>query len=142
MLSLVTAVLLTGLPVLVGAPTASAGTTREAEFVSRINAVRLAHGLRPLRVRESLTTYARSHSRAMSRQRTLFHTADFSVVCCWSAIAENVGTGFGVRQVHRAFMASAPHRANILDPQMRAVGVGVVSVGDRLWVTEIFRQPR
>ena len=38
-------------------------------------------------------------------------------------------------------MGSSGHRANILNPAMRHVGVGVVSSGGQLWVTEIFRTP-
>ena len=38
-------------------------------------------------------------------------------------------------------MGSAPHRANILNPRMRQVGVGVRGAGGQLWVTEIFRKP-
>ena len=36
-------------------------------------------------------------------------------------------------------MASAPHRANILDRRMEQVGVGFVLVNGQLWVTEVFR---
>jgi uncharacterized protein YkwD len=121
---------------------ASARTTAEAKFVQRINDARARHGLPRLRVRAGLTDYARGHSRAMSQQRTLFHTSNFSVICCWSSISENVGQGFGVRSVHRGLMQSPTHRANILDPTKKAVGVGVVRTGDRLWVTQVFRRPR
>ena len=38
-------------------------------------------------------------------------------------------------------MASPHHRVNILDRSMREVGVGVVVLNGRLWVTELFRQP-
>jgi hypothetical protein len=38
-------------------------------------------------------------------------------------------------------MGSSGHRANILNPAMRHIGVGVVSSGGQLWVTEIFRAP-
>jgi hypothetical protein len=38
-------------------------------------------------------------------------------------------------------MHSAPHRANILDPRMRQVGVGIVKRDGALWVTEVFRDP-
>ena len=38
-------------------------------------------------------------------------------------------------------MRSTPHRANILSARMRQVGIGVVSAGGRIWVTEVFRQP-
>jgi uncharacterized protein YkwD len=141
LLSLLTAVSLTG-PVGLTSSQAAANTTREARLVASINAARADHGLRPLKMREGLTRYARGHSAAMSRQGQLFHTSDFTVLCCWSAIAENVAVNFGVKRVHRSLMASAPHRANILHPAMRAVGVGVVKRDGRLWVTQVFRAPR
>jgi uncharacterized protein YkwD len=147
LLSLVTALSLVGMIGMIGivgvtSVPAQANTTREARFVARINDVRAGHGLAPLRERAGLTRYARQHSAAMSRAGQLFHTSDFNVVCCWSVVAENVGVGFSVGGVHRALMASAPHRANILDPRMRAVGVGAVKRGGRVWVTQIFKLPR
>lgn len=140
LLSLLTAVLVSS--TLVAPPQASALTTREARMVTRINDARAAHGLRPLRVRSDLTDHARAHSRAMARRGYLYHTRDFRVLCCWSAIAENVGYGSTVRVVHRAFMGSRGHRANILDRGSRGVGVGIVYARGRLWVTEVFRDPR
>lgn len=141
LLSMLTVVSLTGSVGLTSAP-AGATTTREARLVARINAARAEHGLAPLRVRAGLTRYARQHSAAMSRQGYLFHTSDFTVLCCWSVIGENVAVGLGVNQVHRGLMSSAPHRANILHPAMRAVGVGAVKRGDRIWVTQVFKRPR
>jgi uncharacterized protein YkwD len=126
---------------LVGAAPASAVTTREAAMLAKINNARAAHGLRPLALSGDLSTIARSHSRQMASSTTLFHTASFSSICCWSAIAENVGVAYSVRGLHQALMGSAPHRANILDPRMRAVGVGVVESGGQLWATQIFRKP-
>ena len=126
---------------LVGAAPASATTTREAAFLAKINDTRTAHGLRSLSLVGDLSTLARSHSRQMASSATLFHTASFSSVCCWSAIAENVGMGYSVLGIHRALMRSATHRANILDRRMRQVGIGVAMVGDQVWVTQIFRKP-
>jgi uncharacterized protein YkwD len=77
----------------------------------------------------------------MASATTLFHTADFATICCWTAIAENVGMADSVRSLHRALMRSPAHRANILDPQMRVVGVGVVAAGGQLWATELFTKP-
>ena len=141
LLSLLTAATLVASTALVGAAPASAMTTREARLVDKINTARANHGLRPLRISPELMAAARSHTVAMAGARTLFHTASFSGICCWSAIAENVGRGSTVGVVHRALMQSAPHRANLLNPRMRHVGVGVVSSGGQLWVTEVFRQP-
>ncbi len=141
-LSLFVALVLTGATGLVAAPVAEAGTSAEARLVEKINKARARHGLAPLREKASLSDYARQHSARMSRQRTLFHTPDFSVICCWSSISENVGYASSVKVVHRALMRSPGHRANILDSGKRAVGVGIVRRHGQIWVTEIFRRPR
>ncbi len=141
LLSLLTATALAASTALVGAAPASAGTTREARMVAKINTARANHGLPALRISPDLMSAARSHTVAMAGQRMLFHTGSFTAICCWSSVGENVGRGYTVRGVHRSLMHSAPHRANILNPRMREVGVGVVSSGGQLWVTEVFRQP-
>ena len=141
MLSLLAAVAVMASTALVGPAPAGAVTTREGKLLTKINNARAAHGLRPLRLAGDLSTTARQHSRQMASATTLFHTANFSSICCWSSIAENVGMGYSVRELHRAFMHSSAHRANILNPRMRVVGVGVVSSGGRLWVTELFTRP-
>ena len=119
---------------------ASAATTLELALVTKINAERTARGLRALPARSYLTTKAHAHSLAMARRGRLYHS-DLSTICCYRAVAENIGVGYTVTGVHRTLMASAAHRANILDRRWRGVGVGVVKYGGRLWVTEIFRQP-
>lgn len=124
---------------LVAAPAASASTT-ESAFVTKINAVRAAAGLPALSVRSDLVTAARSHSATMARQGVLSHSS-LSGICCFRALAENVGSGATVGAIQAALMGSSGHRANILNPAMRDVGVGVVSSGGQLWVTEIFRAP-
>jgi uncharacterized protein YkwD len=126
---------------LVGVGPASATTSRETRMVARINHARAVHGLPQLTTSPDLMQAARAHTGQMARQRTLFHTPSFSGICCWGAVGENIGMGYTVHSLHLAFMHSPPHRANILDPGMREVGVGFVSAGGRLWVTEVFRQP-
>ena len=140
-LSLISGLVALASTTLIGAAPASAVTTREAAMLAKINNTRAAHGLRPLTLSGELSTVARTHSRQMASSASLFHTASFSSICCWSAIAENVGMGDSVRTVHRAFLRSAPHRSNILDGRMRQVGVGIVAVDGQVWVTEIFRRP-
>jgi uncharacterized protein YkwD len=119
---------------------ASAGPVREGRLLIKINNVRADHGLAPLRTDPALAQYARAHARSMGAQGTLFHTPDFAVICCWSAMAENIGMGYTVRGLHHEFMGSAPHRANILNPLLTEVGLGVVRVNGALWVTEVFRR--
>lgn len=142
LLSLLAALTLAAPLALVGGAPAQAYTSPAAKFVEHINAARARNGLDPLKVRSDLSTYARSHSAAMAGRRTLFHTPSFSVVCCWASISENVAYDGTVLAAHRALMRSPGHRANILDPGKRAVGVGVVRAGGRLWVTQLFRAPR
>jgi uncharacterized protein YkwD len=38
-------------------------------------------------------------------------------------------------------MRSPAHRANILNPAYRQVGVGIVRANGRLWITQVFRRP-
>lgn len=126
---------------LVGSAPAEATTTREARMLEKINYARASHGLRPLRLSADLSAAARTHSTSMANSSLLFHTPTLTSLCCWRAIAENVGYGSSVWDVHRALMHSAPHRANILDSRMRQVGIGIIVRNGNLWVTEIFRQP-
>ena len=44
------------------APVAAADTETEAEFLSKINATRAAHGLGALQLDDALRSHARSHS--------------------------------------------------------------------------------
>lgn len=142
-LALLTAATLAGAGLTgVSAAPAAAGETVEANIAQRINNARARNGLPPVALRAGLSEYARRQSARMADARSLFHTTSFSAICCWSSIAENVGVADSARRVHLNFLASPGHRANILDPTKREVGVGVVRSGGRLWVTEIFRERR
>jgi uncharacterized protein YkwD len=142
-LALTTALLSTSLLAgsLVAPAGAAATSNRETALLAKINHARAAHGLRLLRPRANLMRYAGQHSAAMAARHDLYHTTNFGVVCCWSMIGENIAYNSSVRRVHRAFMGSPGHRANILNPRMRRVGVGIVNRGGTLWVTEIFTKP-
>ena len=43
-----------------------------------------------------------------------------------SFVSENVGRGYTAEEAEQGFMASPGHRANIVDPRPRKVGIGVV----------------
>jgi uncharacterized protein YkwD len=140
--SLLLAAVLAASTALTGATAASATTTREARMLAKINSARANHGLTPVTLSSDLMSVAKSHTWSMVGTSALFHTTSFSALCCWESMAENVGYGFSVRGLHRRLMKSAPHRANILDPAIRQVGIGIVESGGALWVTELFRDPR
>lgn len=122
--------------------TAAVDSSAEAQFVSLINAERKNAGLAPLSVAGDLVSVARKHSARMASKNELYHNPNLgSEVTGWQRVGENVGRGPSVSSIHTAFMNSAGHRKNILDPGWTQVGVGVEVVDGRVWVTEVFRTP-
>lgn len=123
--------------------------TAEAGFVEAINASRATQGLAPLAVNDDLTTVARGWSSQLAVVGSLSHNPSYTDQYPgeWRRLAENVGTmtwagadtATLVDRLHRAFMDSAGHRANILG-DYNQLGVGVVTVGPTMWVTVNFLQ--
>lgn len=127
---------------LVQPATAAVDSSAESQFVSLINAERKNAGLAPLSVASDLVSVARKHSARMASENELYHNPNLgSEVTGWKRVGENVGRGPSVSSIHTAFMNSAGHRKNILDPGWTQVGVGVEVVDGRVWVTEVFRTP-
>jgi hypothetical protein len=137
-----TLALLVGLLVFAGsAAIASASPSEESEFVSLINQSRSASGLAPLSVHNDLVIGARNHTAKMIPTGSIFHStsAELSAVTTgWSVLGENVGKGPNPSVLHKAFMESPSHKANILGGFDRVgVGVGHDAEG-RVYVTVIF----
>jgi uncharacterized protein YkwD len=133
-------VTLTGL---VAAPSAQASTSgSESAFVSSINDARDDAGRAALSTSSDLTSVARAWAQRMASSNTLKHNPNLtSQVKGWRYVGENVGVGGDVASLHRAFMDSAPHKANILDRDYTQIGVGVAMGNGRMWVVEVFRKP-
>ena len=110
----------------------------EAKLLRFHNAARVEHGLEPLVRAARLRDIAEEHARVMSILGDLEHSGVVPPGC--SAWGENVGVGPSVWRLHRAFMASPPHRANILG-RFTQVGVGVVRDDGTVWVTVVFCRP-
>lgn len=131
---------------LVTAPAASAApaavTSLDFEFLRATNARRAAAGVAPLQMSPTTADIALEWSGSMARASSLSHRPDLAsqitnrVTTAWRAIAENVGVGYDVAGLDQAFFNSSGHRANLLNPRYRYVGIGTVRSGDgRLWVT-------
>jgi uncharacterized protein YkwD len=128
------------------AGTASAGTPAGRAVRTRmlhlVNGSRRAHGLRPLRLNPRLSASAWGHSLRMLRSGSLYNTTNMRrVVRRFGAHAwgENVGlTSAFLPALERAFMASPEHRVNILSRRFHHIGIGVISVRGRRWVTVDF----
>ncbi len=131
----------------VAAPSAPTNVERrtalEAGVVREMNRVRATNGLRPLRAAPSLRTAARSHSRAMLDHGFFSHdSADGTAFgdrikryytnrgwMRWSvgeALLSSQGSVVDARAVVAAWLESPPHRAIILSPTWREVGIGAL----------------
>ncbi|MGZ4150185.1 MAG: CAP domain-containing protein [Actinomycetota bacterium] len=99
-------------------------------------------GVAKLVLDRQMSQVALEHSLAMVRAGRLFHTADVETYLHginWHAWGENVGyTPGGIGSMEDAFMASAPHRWNILNRSYTHVAIGVVTHDGYLWVTVFF----
>ncbi len=139
-------VLLLVLPVLLsGIATDHAGAGAAAKKRDRmlqlLNQVRADENRRPLRLDADLSRYALRHSRRMAESGSLFHSSDLAARLQgreWSIGGENVGVGRPLADVLATFMASRPHRRNILRRGFDHAGIGVVKSDGNLWVTIIF----
>ncbi len=112
---------------------AAAGLTRaEARLLSDLNRVRAAHGLAPLRYDPCLQRAARRHSHDMLVTQIFEHGAfgarmvEFDVR--GSLTGENLAWGNGsfgtANSIMQAWLASPEHRANLLRPAFRRIGIG------------------
>src|SRR5690349_10559936 len=117
----------------------------EAALVVQVNAFRVAHGLVPLRVSASLRAAAIVHSTQMARRGYFSHDSanggSFSsrIATYYSAsgyrswtVGENLLWGspdVGAGRALKLWLSSPPHRANLLDPRWREIGLSAVHAG-------------
>jgi uncharacterized protein YkwD len=112
-----------------------------AEMLRLTNEARDRNDVAALELDRQLSRYAVRHSRAMAEAGELFHTKNLAAKLkgrTWSAGGENVGVAASLEDLQAAFMASKPHRANILDEDYAHTAIGVVQSDGRFWVTVIF----
>jgi uncharacterized protein YkwD len=109
-----------------------APTQAEASILRTINQVRAQHGLAPLRVDVRLERAARAYSAHMMRTGTFAHGNFGARIRSYGArgpvVGENLAWGVGgaasSQAVVQMWMNSPPHRANLLRPGFRRIGVG------------------
>ena len=119
----------------------------ESQLLEAANRDRASAGLRPLQWDVSLAAAARQHAQRMAQANTLSHQFPgeppvqqraTQAGARFSLIAENVAEGPSAAHLHQQWMNSAPHRANLLDPELNAVGIAVVQSGGTLFAVEDF----
>lgn len=119
----------------------------EDKVVVLVNRERATRRLPGLLGDERLRQAARQHSAEMARRNILAHQLPRGLDPFERMLAvgfpepggENVALGQETPiQVVRAWMQSPGHRANILDPDFRTIGVGVHLGSDGPWWTQDF----
>ena len=131
-------------PAALSSPTANGSTlgALETGLLQQLNAVRADHGLGGLRSNGKLTAAADQHSREMADDGYFDHNSfdgtSFSArIARWYpvasyrswAVAENLlwwSPSIDPSEAVAMWMRSPGHRANILDPRFREIGIGAV----------------
>jgi hypothetical protein len=112
----------------------------ERALFDSANRERVAEGLAPLRWDDALASAARNHALVMAQRNTLSHQFPGEAPlqeraklagARYAEIAENVAEGPTADQIHSSWMHSPPHRANLLDPGLTAIGIAVVATAPR-----------
>lgn len=111
------------------------------------NQARAAAGLPPLKWDSALADAAHQHALKMAQMNQLSHQFPGEppmqdrakqAGASFSMIAENIAQGPTPEGIHQQWMHSAPHRANLLDPQLNAIGIAVVQSGNTLFAVQDF----
>jgi len=113
-----------------------------------MNQSRSEQGLPPLKVDERLTKAARKHSELMVQTGQLSHDVEgepplqiriANQNLPADSVSENIAyNNRTIEAAHDGLMHSPPHRHAILSSDYDFVGVGVLRVGDEIYVTEDF----
>lgn len=124
-------------------PSDAARTELGRDFLALTNDDRAERGLAALRLERRLSRYATRHSREMADRGYIFHSSDAELRRAlegtqWTVAGENVGVGSSLDGLQDAFMASSPHRRNVLARSFDQAAVGVVVDYDRVWITVVF----
>ena len=112
----------------------------ERALFDAANRERSAQGLAQLRWDNALANAARKHAQLMAERNTLSHQFPGEPAvqdraraagARFTEIAENVAEGASADVIHASWMHSPPHRANLLDPELTAIGIAVVGTASR-----------
>lgn len=129
------------------APKAFAQQGTSAQLLQLLNQERAGAGLEPLAWDNALAEAAEQHAGWMARGGALSHQysgeADLAQRAAQSGahfqtIAENIALGDSPQSISTQWMNSAPHRANILDPRLNAVGIAIVNKNGLLYAAADF----
>jgi hypothetical protein len=145
-IALVAAVLTAGTAL---AQTAPAAGGSAQQIFALTNQDRAQQGLPALQWNPALARSAQAHAEIMAQEPALSHQYPGEPGLLQRAreagvhfqtIAENIASGWSTEQINASWMHSPPHRRNILDPRLSALGVAVVRRSGQLYAVEDFAQ--
>ncbi len=109
-------------------------SAEELLMLRLINDYRARNGIGPVTLSPTLTNAAEFHSRDMAARNYFSH--DLPGIASWSqnitnhgysagTRAENIAAGYGdAQRTFDQWVNSTPHRTNMLNPNLRAIGIG------------------
>jgi Cysteine-rich secretory protein family len=128
---------------------AQTSSSAEQSLLQLANQARAAHNLPPLQWDNTLAQAAHAHlQRVVSEQGEYLHqypgepdlmTRGAHAGAHFSTIAENIGgRGENPEALQKIWMTTPTHRANLLDPNLTAVGIAVTEQNGLLYAVEDF----
>jgi uncharacterized protein YkwD len=142
------------LPALAGAGPDNAVAAQTARVLELTNVERARAGLPPLVLSIQLSEAAQQYSDVLATDACFAHTCGpvpemvqrdaQAGYTGWTAVGENIAAGYpSPEAVVSGWMASPGHRANILNPDYRELGVGLSSGGKygAYWTQEFGARP-
>ena len=129
------------------APAARPSNSAEQMLYDAVNNERSRLGLRQLQWDTALANAARLHTTLLADHDSLSHRFDGEADlqtrlrlagASFRLVSENVAQAPDVSTLHIAWMNSAPHRANILDPQVDSIGIAIEQRGNEFYATQDF----
>jgi hypothetical protein len=125
----------------------SQNSVAEQYLFSAANAERVQRGLPSLHWDAALYRAAQGHAQEMAARASISHQYPGEAELAergrragarFSTIAENVAEAPTSVRIHDAWMNSPGHRANLLDPQVDAVGISVLRRDGQLYAVQDF----
>jgi Cysteine-rich secretory protein family len=119
----------------------------EKYLLDAVNRERAGEKIPPLKWDANLAAAARAHAREMTARNRLSHqfpgepdlTARTSGAGArFSSVAENVAEAPSIDELHMGWMNSIPHRTNILNPKLTAIGIAVEMRGQQYFAVQDF----
>ncbi|MCL2108865.1 MAG: CAP domain-containing protein [Oscillospiraceae bacterium] len=130
-------------------PDSTTAITAAEEVLKYVNEARAGEGLAALKLDETMCLAAQLRAEEISRVYSHDRPDGSSVFTVFKEFgityrtaAENIAYGDGMfqeaRSVVDSWLASPGHRANILNPDMTTLGVGVYAIGREIYWVQLF----